>query len=681
MANDWQRNFSTNEDLTQKVSHSIFATNFPESVTPRDLWRVCGTYGTVVDVFILVKRSKVRKRFAFVHFIKVTNLDWLVKNLCTLWIGDYHLYANQVRFERPRINQFPSLNGSSRVLENQGLRQPHGSYAKVVNATSPMVNASHFLSSAPALVLDNACIVERDLSKHIMGKVFMVRAKELFTWNPTFLPPKEIVYSLDDDLVQADNENYVHPCDIGEQHLADTFELYGLLNKRKQAEEDVQEEVSCASVGQSFVKTGGSVLGVLEEVIRVGQAMGFSMEGCRWNGDAILMGDFNEVRSREERRGSCFNPYSARVFDNFISSSGLVDIKIKVCLDRHLSDHRPILLHEVHVDFGPTPFRLYHSWFNYDGFDEMVANTWRKVFMVRAKELFTWNPTFLPPKEIVYSLDDDLVQADNENYVHPCDNDVEGGDDNASTDDGVAEKVFVTGDIGEQHLADTFELYGLLNKRKQAEEDVQEEVSCASVGQSFVKTGGSVLGVLEEVIRVGQAMGFSMEGCLGNKTKKGWIRELSVKHKLNFIEIQETKMESVSYIDVKAMWGRWNGDAILMGDFNEVRSREERRGSCFNPYSARVFDNFISSSGLVDIKIKVCLDRHLSDHRPILLHEVHVDFGPTPFRDVDKDLEQGVVSDYLISKRHEVTRQLQDIKSKEAADFIQKSKVRWAIEG
>nr|GEW06688.1 putative RNA-directed DNA polymerase, eukaryota, reverse transcriptase zinc-binding domain protein [Tanacetum cinerariifolium] len=254
------------------------------------------------------------------------------------------------------------------------------------------------------------------------------------------------------------------------------------------------------------------------------------------------------------------------------------------------------------------------------------------------------------------------LQANNENDVHPCDNDVERGDDNASTDDGVAETVFDTGDIGEQHLVDLFESRDLKANEHVNEEgdgrqedvvspvvnakvmnishDVEEEVSCASVG-------------------------------LGNKTKKGWIRELSVKHKLNFIAIQETKMESVSYIDVKAMW--------------------------------------------------VCLDRHLLDHRPILLHEVHVDFGPTPFRnnmvrfkkklqelknvirswirvkrdqmdgskrdlvkelrDVDKDLDQGVVFDYLISKRHEVMRQLQDIKSREAVDFIQKSKVRWAIEG
>lgn len=30
----------------------------------------------------------------------------------------------------------------------------------------------------------------------------------------------------------------------------------------------------------------------------------------------------------------------------------------------------------------------------------------------------------------------------------------------------------------------------------------------------------------------------------------------------------------------------------MLGDFNEVRTIDERRGSCFNPASARVFDNF-----------------------------------------------------------------------------------------
>nr|GEY02478.1 hypothetical protein [Tanacetum cinerariifolium] len=58
------------ENQTQKISKSVFVTNFPEDSTTRDLWKVCSDYGMVVDVFIPFKRSKSGKRFAFVRFIK-----------------------------------------------------------------------------------------------------------------------------------------------------------------------------------------------------------------------------------------------------------------------------------------------------------------------------------------------------------------------------------------------------------------------------------------------------------------------------------------------------------------------------------------------------------------------------------------------------------------------------------
>ncbi|GKF87402.1 RNA-directed DNA polymerase, eukaryota, partial [Tanacetum coccineum] len=45
----------------------------------------------------------------------------------------------------------------------------------------------------------------------------------------------------------------------------------------------------------------------------------------------------------------------------------------------------------------------------------------------------------------------------------------------------------------------------------------------------------------------------------------------------------------------------WNGESIVMGDFNEVRRMEERWGSNFNVNGARAFNNFISNSGLVDL--------------------------------------------------------------------------------
>nr|GEV67139.1 RNA-directed DNA polymerase, eukaryota [Tanacetum cinerariifolium] len=132
----------------------------------------------------------------------------------------------------------------------------------------------------------------------------------------------------------------------------------------------------------------------------------------RWNGEVVVLGDFSEVRNIDERHGSCFNPTSAKVFDQFISALGLVDVKMEgytftwsqpsrsktskldkflvsegifsifpsitaICLDRHLSDHPPIILCKVQVDFGPILFRFYHFWISLEGFDAMVEQTWR----------------------------------------------------------------------------------------------------------------------------------------------------------------------------------------------------------------------------------------------------------------------------------------------------------------
>nr|GEX67867.1 RNA-directed DNA polymerase, eukaryota [Tanacetum cinerariifolium] len=65
------RNFHNSyENQTQKILKSVFVTNFLEDSSARDLRKVCSDYGTVVDVFIPFKISKSGKPFAFVRFIK-----------------------------------------------------------------------------------------------------------------------------------------------------------------------------------------------------------------------------------------------------------------------------------------------------------------------------------------------------------------------------------------------------------------------------------------------------------------------------------------------------------------------------------------------------------------------------------------------------------------------------------
>ena len=113
-----------------------------------------------------------------------------------------------------------------------------------------------------------------------------------------------------------------------------------------------------------------------------------------WDGEVIIMGDFNEVRYKSERFGSIFNMHGAKVFNSFIAKSNLEEIHLGGCsftwchrsaskmskldrflisesflreypsisaitLDRFLSDHRPILLRESTHDYGPIPIRFF----------------------------------------------------------------------------------------------------------------------------------------------------------------------------------------------------------------------------------------------------------------------------------------------------------------------------------
>ncbi|GJV05180.1 cytochrome P450 [Tanacetum coccineum] len=107
----------------------------------------------------------------------------------------------------------------------------------------------------------------------------------------------------------------------------------------------------------------------------------------------ILPGDFNEVWNVDERKGTMFDLRGDSRFDNFISSSSLVDLPMgakrftrmnnlgnklskihRVLVSQHVidlwpgshtvalpgefSDHTPILLSNMTTDFRPSPFKL-----------------------------------------------------------------------------------------------------------------------------------------------------------------------------------------------------------------------------------------------------------------------------------------------------------------------------------
>ncbi|GJW83519.1 RNA-directed DNA polymerase, eukaryota, nucleotide-binding alpha-beta plait domain protein [Tanacetum coccineum] len=159
------RQWHSKEDQTLRISKSVFVTNFPETCSSRDLWKVCNDYGSVVDVFIPVKKSKAGKRFAFVRFIKVKDLDRLVANLCTIWIGRFHIHANVARFHRP-------LKPNTSIPRTSDFGTSKTSFASVLKEGYH----KEIVNSNPALVLDDTCIKDHDFSLSLMGKVRNVTA-------------------------------------------------------------------------------------------------------------------------------------------------------------------------------------------------------------------------------------------------------------------------------------------------------------------------------------------------------------------------------------------------------------------------------------------------------------------------------------------------------------------------
>ncbi|PWA62831.1 cytochrome P450 [Artemisia annua] len=129
------------------------------------------------------------------------------------------------------------------------------------------------------------------------------------------------------------------------------------------------------------------------------------------NSISVVMGDFNEVRSVTERMGSHFCHRSASFFNEFISSSGLLDIPMGgmrftrmntlgsklskidrilvskqfldrwpnshiLALTREFSDHSPLLLLNSVNDFGPIPFKFYNSWLLHEDFTNVITECW-----------------------------------------------------------------------------------------------------------------------------------------------------------------------------------------------------------------------------------------------------------------------------------------------------------------
>ncbi|GJS76418.1 RNA-directed DNA polymerase, eukaryota [Tanacetum coccineum] len=564
-----QRSFNSKEDLTQKISTSVFVTNFPDHCTARDLWNVCLAYGKVVDVYIPFKKSKDGKKFVFVRFLKVDNLERLigvdtksfafvlkhVKPTASADLTPAIVLDDSCILEKDlscaaigKIKDISALSNLYVILNDEGFGNVKLSYLRgfwVLIDTGSIAYKeklikhvgvlSWFSELGPAnnsfgtlfdvddtddasLPFKKLCVVTKastiinDKIKIIVkGKIYWIRIRELEAWTPDFDGDICDNSSSDEESVErkatkeaTQDDDPSHPSgftpkdDAAKEkeeaaYSVNQFSNNGnSLNKatkeatKKKAikeatqdddpshppgfkpndvidkvEEDVANSVNQPDTnvysfnnGVSSVKSrvnrpfnlnsGGSIMDVIENLVNIRKTMGYNMEGCKknledivashgdsqdyithmidlWDGECIILGDFNEVRSEKERFGTIFNNSDAKAFNHFISTAGLIDLPLEgysytwaikslkmskldrflvseglllvypslssLSLDRHLSDHRPIIMREAAIDYRPSPFRVYHSWFAKDGFDKLVDNSWKNSNFVESSKI------------------------------------------------------------------------------------------------------------------------------------------------------------------------------------------------------------------------------------------------------------------------------------------------------
>ncbi|GKB40302.1 hypothetical protein Tco_0885244 [Tanacetum coccineum] len=129
------------EGRANQATHSTFFTNFP-----------------------IARVSKEGKKFTFVRFTKVSNIEALIGNLKTVWIGKFRLRFNLARFQRGA-----KYEGVKNVEEKQHVRfnVPASSSfsrsfaAAVSNEARPHKYEKH-MEDKPVMVIDDECLSDKN---------------------------------------------------------------------------------------------------------------------------------------------------------------------------------------------------------------------------------------------------------------------------------------------------------------------------------------------------------------------------------------------------------------------------------------------------------------------------------------------------------------------------------------
>ncbi|GJY21566.1 RNA-directed DNA polymerase, eukaryota [Tanacetum coccineum] len=531
---------SSKQDDVARISTSIYVTNFPISFTAKDLYHTCKQYGHVVDSFIPVKNAKDGKRFGFVKFINVFNVERLVNNLCTIWIGRLKLHANVARFSRE------SKGGGGVEKCEKGEERRTGNVLKGDSGNSP------------AIVLDDDCGNDVDLSRHVFELHNVESQKDLLS-HPG-------VRSWFQDLVAA---------------YADFF------SKERIVWVDVEGIPLNAWSSNTFSRIGNK----WGEVMDIEESTGSSFSRKRLCIKTSLPNNILEsfkvifkrkifmARAKELFTWSpCFSEF--KVNDYSSDEEPQVGDNIKPVMQMNVVEE---VASDSDEEKSDDPFGVYD-----------ILN---KPFVknVVPDPSLSHPPGFTPVQS---SSDSPLVEKSRAREMSPK---IQNADSRANVSN--VNRLNVSESINEFSS-------NIPSRKTSKGGSMLDWFGC-----DIIKVGKTIADmcwkfaskdfrtpIIQFTKEVGEVLNedhFYQCSRLGLQgPKKEWIKELNFKHRSNFLAIQETKMDCISDMDVKFMWGNSNFQYITsdsVGNSGGLLCVWEQ--SIFKKSGASVSDNFIALYG------------------------------------------------------------------------------------
>ncbi|GJR35818.1 hypothetical protein Tco_1211502 [Tanacetum coccineum] len=110
--------------------------------------------------------SKAVRVFGFVRFINVFNVERLVNNLDTVWVGSFKLHTNVARFQRLPLNGNPPLGRREANKTNVSTKSPPvvaGGYSSSNKSFASVLKHNAMPTDTTSnVVLDDDCINTSD---------------------------------------------------------------------------------------------------------------------------------------------------------------------------------------------------------------------------------------------------------------------------------------------------------------------------------------------------------------------------------------------------------------------------------------------------------------------------------------------------------------------------------------